>query len=469
MREGYTRSRARFSSHSSSSGDRGYAPQQGGGGNSFWKFAIAVVVIVVLAAVLIMFKDPILSAFGLGSKPAPTPAPSVKTTSTPKPTPEPTETPEATETPTPEPTATPTPTPQPATDVKISSVGGIFMDSSDELKSAKDSSSGEYDFTSMFAEIKDGLMNSDLALGTLETTFAGKDAGYSSSTKYNTPETLLAALKGIGFKALDIASYHIFDKKMDGVKSTKKFISDAGITPVGIYDSVDDYRAARTAPQLLNVNGIQVAVLAYSDTGKYESTLSAADRDYVIRHIDPITIQKDITAARQAGAQVVVVMACWQKETDKTPSSDIQDDAKKIIGYGADLIIGSGPSAVQKIEKIDATTDSGTHSGIVAYSLGNFISGQKSRDNGIILDVTFENDPSTNSISIKDVTYTPTYTFVDSDKAYSILPVNKYLDSDDLLKSLTSSAKKRIQTVWDTITNLVGSTDDYHPAARSTQ
>lgn len=471
MREGYTRSRARFSSYYSDSGagDRGYAQRPRGGGNSLMKYVAGAVIVVVIAALFITFKGPILSVFGVGATPTPTPTPTTEAIVTPEPTLAPTATPEPTETAPAEPTATPSPTPQPVTDITVSAVGNIIMDKS-ELTDAKDSTTGDYDFTSLFAEIKDQLAGSSLTVGTLESTVAGKDAGFTTGTsKYNTPESILTTLKDLGFKALSTAHTHIFDKGFTGVTATMDNIVAAGMTPVGTYKSKEDYHAD---PTMLNLSGVNVAILAYAGPGKNESSLTSAQDNFVIKHITLTTIKDDVTAARTKGAQIVIVMMSWGNETDKTPSTAIQDQAKKIIGYGANLIIGSNPNYVQRIEKISTTAaDNTPASGIVAYSLGNFISSQRTsgKDCGIILNVTFEHDPATSTVTVKDVTYIPTYVYVNSKSEYSILPAGKYLDTPDLLDALNSSAKSRVKNVWDDITSLVGSTDNYHPIARSGQ
>ena len=70
----------------------------------------------------------------------------------------------------------------------------------------------EYDFTSVFANISKYITKADVAIGNLETTFAGKDRGYTGYPTFNSPSALGVALKNIGIDVLSTANNHSLDK-----------------------------------------------------------------------------------------------------------------------------------------------------------------------------------------------------------------------------------------------------------------
>ena len=53
----------------------------------------------------------------------------------------------------------------------------------------------EYDFSYVYEDIIDYTKNSDITIGSLETTFAGEERGYSNYPTFNTPDSLATALK----------------------------------------------------------------------------------------------------------------------------------------------------------------------------------------------------------------------------------------------------------------------------------
>jgi poly-gamma-glutamate capsule biosynthesis protein CapA/YwtB (metallophosphatase superfamily) len=241
------------------------------------------------------------------------------------------------------------------------------------------------------------------------------------------------------------------------VESTINKIKEQGLSSVGTYTSKEEYHA----PIVLQVKGVNVAVLSFSESEKYASTISADHMNYVIKHIKLDTIKKGIAEAKEGGAQIIIVMLHWG-DTKTAPTSEMKSDAKKILEYGADAVIGSGPMVVEPIEKLTVTReDDSTATGIVAYSLGSFLSGQTApkKDSGLILNLTFEKDTATNAITLKDATYIPTYVYSKSGKDYSILPAGKYKDSQDLLDTLSSNGKSRVPKVWDEVIAAVKNED----------
>lgn len=457
MPQTYTRSRAKFSGYGDGPGDHGNP--RPAGGNSLLKIIVAVVGVAAVILVGFLVIPRLTEAFGNGGgQPTATPASTIESTPLPDSTAtiDPGQTATAEPTATPDPTPEPTPTAEPFVDFTVSAVGQLLIESS-VLTDAK-TESGEYDFTPMFANVKASLSKADLTLATLESTLAGKDATYSGSTKYNTPESILATLKDAGIDFLSNAHSHIFDKGFSGVEKTIEFMNNASISHTGVYLSTNEYHA--TPYFTIQEKNIKIAVLAYSDDEKYKSLIPADKMRFAIKHTNLETIKKDVKAAREGGANAVIVMLHWGDVGGKTPSATMVSQAKKIIGYGADLIIGSNPLYMQKIEKIKTTKEDNTETeGIVAYSLGSFLSGQQGqyKDTGAILNVSFRLDTASGLVTITEASYVPTWVYLNN-KEYTILPAGKYKDSEDLLAPLTTKAKDRIKKAYDEAVSTLGST-----------
>ena len=113
------------------------------------------------------------------------------------------------------------------------SVIGDIMCHNSQYKDAYVSSTGTYDFSYVFEDIKDYVANADIAIGNLETTFAGKERGYSNYPQFNTPEQLAYNLKDFGIDVLSTANNHSMDTYFSGIVSTLNYLDDAGISHVG--------------------------------------------------------------------------------------------------------------------------------------------------------------------------------------------------------------------------------------------
>jgi poly-gamma-glutamate capsule biosynthesis protein CapA/YwtB (metallophosphatase superfamily) len=451
---------ARVSSSRYSSGeenDSGHGSGGGGGGKKVLLVLLGISLMCVAAFGVYVFRDDIGKMLS-GAQPKI----SVKSTSTAKAaasaTAEPTAAPEPTDTDSAEPTATPEPptaTPlPPVEEITISAVGDI-MAHGPQLTAAYDKTTRQYDFSPNYAQITEQLSAADLTFGNLETTLSGAEKKYSGYPAFNTPDSLLDALKGAGFDLLTTANNHSLDRGWYGVQRTLETLATAGMPATGTYL---DKESSQT-PLILDVKNTKVAVLAYSYGENLSGNVPKDKLTFCIKNISLPVVKRDIKKAREMGAQIVIVSVHWGTEKARAPSAKMQSQAKSMLEYGADLVIGSHPHVLQKVTRMEVTREDGsTYNGLVAYSLGNFISNQywQYQDSGIILNVTLQRDTATNAITIKDASYVPTWVYIDPKKNYTVLPVGKYLDNQNLLNSVTATAKKRLKAVWSETTTLIG-------------
>lgn len=313
-----------------------------------------------------------------------------------------------------------------ATSVTISAVGDI-MAHQGNLNNAYSPKTGTYDFTGFLEYVKPYLSKADLTIGNFETVTAGPKTGYTSYPSFNTPDAILTALSGGGFDILSTANNHSLDRGIAGLSRTIQMINKNNMINVGSSTNGSNKYVIK------EVNGIKLGILAYS--GMYnglDRKLSTEQKNTYISPINEQQIQKDIKAAKDAEADAVIVIVHWGTEYQREPNSTQKALAKKIISWGADIILGSHPHVIQKSEIIKVN---GQNKYII-YSMGNFISGYRRVDkanrpnkvfteDGVIVNLQLEKAPD-KGIIIKDVDYVPTWVdkyYVNNRPVFKIIPI----------------------------------------------
>ena len=302
--------------------------------------------------------------------------------------------------------------------IKMTVIGDIMCHNS-QYKDAYDGST--YDFSYVFDDIKDYISSADIAVGNLETTFAGKERGYSNYPRFNSPEQLAYNLKDMGIDVLCTANNHSMDTNYSGVVSTLDFLDDAGISHMGTS------RTAEEQNQILvkDVNGIKIAFLAFT-YGTNGIPVPSAN-SYCVNLIDKDLILKQLELAKAQEPDLICVNMHWGLEYQNVQNSDQEDWADFLFENGVDVILGSHPHVLQPMEKRTVTLEDGTTKNcFVIYSLGNFISGQtkKNTRTSIILNISFIKDGETGKTTIGDVSYVPIYMYKSSSgstKRYKLL------------------------------------------------
>jgi poly-gamma-glutamate synthesis protein (capsule biosynthesis protein) len=347
----------------------------------------------------------------------------------------------------------PTPTPQPTPrSITITAVGDVMVQSH-QLNAAK-KADGTYDFSGYFTEVKSYLDDGSIVLANLETTLPG--SGYSGTTRYGAPDTILDAMRDAHFNLINTSNNHALDFNWEGVSRTVGKIKEYGFSQTGTYLSAAEYRA----PLIVNKNGVKVAFIAYTlGVNSRESKVSAAQFSYCIRIIKNADYARDIKACRDAGADIIVALMHWGTENKRTPTDTTKNEATKALKAGYDIIIGSHPYVVCPVEIQEITRNDGTKKRVaVAYSLGNFVSDMRDRYNdcGIILNVTFKEDAA-NKMQIDTMSYVPVYVNRKSDYTdYRVLPVVEYMDDTGRLGTLDSTNKSKLERAYTDLTTFLG-------------
>ena len=98
-----------------------------------------------------------------------------------------------------------------------------------------------------------------------------------------------------------------------------------------------------------------------------------------------ILLSADIEKAKSKNPDAIILFLHWGTEYDTMPSKIQTDLADYFFSRGVDLIIGSHPHVLQRMEW--TKSDSSLRDRIVVYSLGNYVSNQRTirRDGGAMV------------------------------------------------------------------------------------
>lgn len=273
---------------------------------------------------------------------------------------------------------------------------------------AYDASTDSYDFSYVFEDIEKYFSSADIAVGTIETSFAGKEAGYSNYPTFNSPEELATDLKELGYDVMAMATNHCLDKGYKGLVSTIEELDKAGIKHIGTYKSEEDSKEIL----IQDVKGIKMAFLNY--TYGTNGIPIPTGKEYSVNLIDKDKIKADIEKAKKLNADVICVNMHWGEEYRQTATPEQEELADFLFQNGVDLILGSHTHCLEPMEKRTVTlADETKKDGFVIYSLGNFMSGQNANytRQSVILDIQLTKKGKDNSISIDTVKYTPIYMY----------------------------------------------------------
>jgi len=336
---------------------------------------------------------------------------------------------------------------EPALRVTLAAVGDVMMHLP-IVASACDPETQGYDFSPMLAPVAP-YFRADYTLANLETRLAvPSEKGYTGYPRFNSPPELAAALAGLGINLLATANNHALDMGWDGIGQTLDTLDQHGLAHVGTYRSADE----RATPFLEDVRGIRIAVLNYTETTN--GIRLPKGKEFAVNLLSPEAVAADAKAARGAGADLVVAVLHWGTEYQRAPGAKQREVAKKLLSHGVDVIIGSHPHVVQPIEKLKVTRDGAPYEGYVAYSLGNFLSNQRSRyrDCGLVLYLEIEKTETTTVV--RRVHYLPVMVQrrkTDDRFAFRVLPASPTLPAGSDLP-LTKEEEARRQQVWQEMT-----------------
>jgi poly-gamma-glutamate capsule biosynthesis protein CapA/YwtB (metallophosphatase superfamily) len=211
----------------------------------------------------------------------------------------------------------------------------------------------------------DLFKTADVAVVNLENPITTRGTKIKKPFNFRMHPRFVSVLTHAGIGVVSIANNHVFDYGEQGLLDTFSYLDSAHIRYVGAGRTRSDAHR----PYFFSRGGRDVAILGYyggaearvatnSESGVAQRKLSAIIQDVrLLRRADP-------------GIYTVVILH-WGTEKADTPDPGQQAFARALIDGGVDAVIGHHPHVLQGIERY--------HSGVIVYSLGNFLFGGNGR------------------------------------------------------------------------------------------
>lgn len=242
-----------------------------------------------------------------------------------------------------------------------------------------DTAGGGGDIEPLIAAARPWSEGVDLALCGMEVPVApdGVPSGYPM---FGSTTAVVDALSRSGWDGCATASNHSWDQGFDGVVAT----ADALRADSMGYSGTNRTQAEAAAPyQLyeLTRGGMTITVAQLSST--YGLNGFSADPDWAVNLNDVAWVDAQARAAREAGADVVVLHTQLGEEYSPDPVPAQTEFAQAVAQTGqVDVLFGAHPHVPETNELLPGGP--GGRGMWVSYSAGNFISNQ-SEDLGTIL------------------------------------------------------------------------------------
>lgn len=236
---------------------------------------------------------------------------------------------------------------------------------------------GSYDFSAVFAQMKEEIQAADLALVNQEVILGGAQLGVSGYPAFNAPYELGDALVDAGFDVILHATNHALDKGKKGIQNCLSFWQEnyPDTAVLGIHDSQE----AQEEIYVYEKQGIRIAILNY--TYGTNGIPLPGDMPYAVDLLDRERVADDLRRAGEL-ADFVVVCPHWGTEYTLSATREQEDWAALFAENGADLILGTHPHVIEPVGWVNGETASDGESGqeaiapggtLVYYSLGNFV------------------------------------------------------------------------------------------------
>jgi poly-gamma-glutamate synthesis protein (capsule biosynthesis protein) len=254
------------------------------------------------------------------------------------------------------------------------------------------------DYRNLFTRVEPFLRGADIVFGNLENPVTDEKMNIIDNTlpliqhpfggfrslsniccNFGAEVQALDALKWAGFNVVNIANNHIGDAGIKGIEDTIYNLRNIGINYVGGGLNANESHN----PYVFNKNDVKIGLLGYSNIKSSEIWKSTETRAGISIYNDN-DVKKDLMLTKNS-SDIIIVSIHFGEEGDKSPDGNEIEIAHSIIDNGASIVIGHHPHVVQPVELY--------HSGLIAYSLGNFIFDEDSYDKsvGLLLELFVDN------------------------------------------------------------------------------
>ena len=301
----------------------------------------------------------------------------------------------------------------PTTVVHIRAAGDLNI--TDTVVNAGFTQNG-YNFTTAFQDILPVLADADLTLMNFEGNVCGAPFGTQSASA---PMELLYALRNAGVDILQTANSFTVHNGLTGMQTTLNNIRSVGIETTGSYANSQEYQDAQGFI-MCEIQGIRVAIVAFTKgmgsrgiPATSEECVNLLYEDFATTYqkIDRDRISDILDNVNAEDPDLTIALLHWGSEFNDNIHATQESIIKLMQGEGVDVIIGTHPHRVQKV---DFNQEKGT---LVAYSLGDFFGDAKESGTNysIILDLEITRDNDTGNTKVTGFDYIPIYTLKENE------------------------------------------------------
>lgn len=350
----------------------------------------------------------------------------------------------------------------PAPDTVIHLVAGGDINITDASVEAG-SASGGYDYQQVFKDVLPILAGADVTVLNFEGVCSGN--AYGSETKA-APKELLTALKNAGVDILQTAnSYPLVDGHR-GLVSTIRAIENAGMTPLGTYETKADFKESG-GYIIWEIQGIKVAMMAFTKgmmdiKGDYMGAPAVSEdcinllyenNDNTYQKINTDGITRVVRNAAAHDPDVMIALVHWGSELNNQISKTQKKICTLLQEEGVDAVIGTHPHYVQKME-LDGETGN-----FVAWSLGDFYGDGTTAgtEYSVLLDLEITKDGQSGETKVTGFSYTPIFVEKGEEGALRLLRINEAIAGYEnrYLDRVSEETYKAMQTALNRIKSRV--------------
>lgn len=303
---------------------------------------------------------------------------------------------------------------QDAKTVSLLFVGDV-MGHGTQINSAYNEDTKKYEYDGCFKYVSNIFNDADFCVANLEVTLAGPP--YKGYPQFSSPDALAIAMKDAGVNAVVNANNHCVDRRKQGLERTNEVLDSLNLPRTGTFK--DDEDRKKHNPMWLEKDGVTIAILNYT----YGTNGIPVTKPNKVNFLDKELIKSDIKTTKAMKPDFIIAFVHWGLEYQTVENKTQRDFNKFFNDNGVNIVIGSHPHVLQPIHKTDTN--------FVVYSLGNFVSNQRThpRDGGAMVRIELTKDKDIKKLS--DASYyltwvhTPT---INGKKEFRVLPVNPFED-----------------------------------------
>ena len=236
-------------------------------------------------------------------------------------------------------------------------------------EAAYDRAAHAFDFSSVFAQVRDYISSFDIATVCQETVLVRDAAKRSGYPEFATPATIADALVDTGFDVVASATNHVNDRGSSAIRETLGYWAEEHphVGVAGLHEDASDV----AAPVIVESGDFRLAYfnLAYGLNGHALSE----DENYLVDTLEDKDAMLQGIAAVQGAADLTVVILHMGEEYSSVPTQEQRQMVEEAINAGADVVVCSHAHVVAPYGML--TTGAGA-TGLVYWGLGNFVASQ---------------------------------------------------------------------------------------------